>query len=586
MLSLAGKEVLLKSIAMALPVYAMSCFRLTKHHCQKIMSAMSAFWWNESSDKKKIHWIPWDKLCESKENGGLGFRDIEDFNQALLAKQAWRLLNDPSSLLARVFKGRYYAKTNFLEAGKGYRPSYAWRSILFGRELLMQGLVKSIGKGSTTLVWQDKWIFDECPRRAVNKQIFMNFNLKVSELFDSSGKWNMELLSELFPVNEIKRILALDIGGEEDKFIWTHTRHGSYTVKSGYWLVANKEARRTRPQSPLELQRLDLKKKVWKIATLPKIKMFFWRVLSGAVAVADRLNSRGLNVPITCQICNSGIENINHVLFQCPAALALWVLGGIKLPTTGFSGTIEENISFLMQLMETTTNASIGIKAIPWLLWTIWKNRNAIIYAATQESPSRLVQLALDEALLWWELNKKQGEEERQRRTTKQLESWSPPALGTIKCNIHANWRNAVLHSGVAWIARDSVGQVQFHAREAFTCSASRLVAELRCVIWVLQSVRDLHFQNICIAADHSDTIAAISNPNQWPRYRYLLEEIKHLCLSFAMVSFEDESVCSNSIARDIAKSVLKDGRFQSYLSMGGPAWLHERIYAEAVRNV
>ncbi|XP_013617019.1 PREDICTED: uncharacterized mitochondrial protein AtMg00310-like [Brassica oleracea var. oleracea] len=146
------------------------------------MSAMVSFWWDECAEKRKIHWVSWEKLCISKENGGLGFRDIEDFNQALLAKQAWRLLNEPNSLLARIYKGKYYAKKGFMECGKRYRPSYAWRSILFGRELLSKGLVGSIGDGQSTLVWSQKWIMDEVMRRPINKEMMIDVNLKVSAL--------------------------------------------------------------------------------------------------------------------------------------------------------------------------------------------------------------------------------------------------------------------------------------------------------------------------------------------------------------------------------------------------------------------
>ncbi|CAG7888414.1 unnamed protein product [Brassica rapa] len=197
----------------------------------------------------------------------------------------------------------------------------------------------------------------------------------------------------------------------------------------------------------------------------------------------------------------------------------------------------------------------------------------------------RLVQLALEETHLWVKVNKRRDDLEWRRLARSQAERWSPPVNGSIKCNVHANWRNSMLHCGAAWIARDSSSLVKFHAREAFTCSESKLIAELRCIIWVLHSVRDLHFDQICIASDHKDTIAAISSPNQWPRYRFLLEEINHLSQSFSMVSFKEENISANLIVRDIAKSVLRDGRFQSYLAMGGPAWLPERLHREATYN-
>ena len=46
-------------------------------------------------------WLSWDKLCESKECGGMGFKELKYFNLALLAKQGWRLQIGHNSLLYR-----------------------------------------------------------------------------------------------------------------------------------------------------------------------------------------------------------------------------------------------------------------------------------------------------------------------------------------------------------------------------------------------------------------------------------------------------------------------------------------------------
>lgn len=77
-------------------------------------------------------WISWDRLSKPKSVGGLGFRDIQLFNQALLAKQAWKILTKPESLLARILLGKYCHKQHFLEIQTPTVCSHGWRSILHG----------------------------------------------------------------------------------------------------------------------------------------------------------------------------------------------------------------------------------------------------------------------------------------------------------------------------------------------------------------------------------------------------------------------------------------------------------------------
>lgn len=90
-LTTAGKEVLIKSVASAMPVFSMNSYKLPLEVCLEIESLLSKFWWGSTNEKRKMSWMSWDRLTFAKQYGGMGFKSLAFFNQALLANQVWKL---------------------------------------------------------------------------------------------------------------------------------------------------------------------------------------------------------------------------------------------------------------------------------------------------------------------------------------------------------------------------------------------------------------------------------------------------------------------------------------------------------------
>ena len=196
-LSTGGKEILLKAVAQAIPVFAMSVFCLPKGVCKDITDVIAQFWWGDDEENRKMHWYSWWKLCFPKSEGGMGFRDLYSFNLAMLAKQCWRLITDPDSLCARVLKAKYYPNGSLLRATPKQGVSFTWQSILKGLETFKKGYIWRIGSGEEVNIWCDPWIPASPDRKIITpvaKQFYHRLVISSTQILES-GTRNCSLIS-------------------------------------------------------------------------------------------------------------------------------------------------------------------------------------------------------------------------------------------------------------------------------------------------------------------------------------------------------------------------------------------------------
>jgi hypothetical protein len=219
LLSKAGKEILIKAIAQAIPSYAMSCFDLTKALCEEISAMICRYWWDQQEGKNKCHWLSWEKLSRNKRARGLGFRDLHIFNLAMLARQSWRLLKCRESLCATILKAKYFPQSSILEARPKQGMSYTWRSILKGCELMKEGIIWRVGNRDSIAVWEDPWLprgTTRCPSSYRGQSIVTWVSDLINPVID---QWDEELLRDHFNMDDVKEILMIPIRPEMEDTI-------------------------------------------------------------------------------------------------------------------------------------------------------------------------------------------------------------------------------------------------------------------------------------------------------------------------------------------------------------------------------
>ncbi|XP_031116501.1 uncharacterized protein LOC116020159 [Ipomoea triloba] len=512
LLSQAGKEILLKSVAQAMPTFSMSVFLLPESVCLSIERTMNRFWWG-SGTERRIHWKAWDRLCIPKKFGGLGFKDLRVFNLAMLGKQAWRFLTMPNSLVARIYKARYYPKTSFIDAAVGNCPSFCWRSIMAAHNLICSGARRRIGDGKSTLIWGHSWLPDD-PSPMVHTTMPANLNgTYVSGLIDEeSGTWDISILNDIFTPEDVLRISRVPVSsGYEDIWFWHGDPKGCYTVKSGYKLVMGEF-------SNMEGD-FDDWTALWKLKVPPKWKTFLWRALSDTLPVTTSLLIRRVDVDPACPKCASG------------GSFSVWLS------------------SLFMNFSEGDIRLAVAA------LYYTWRARNSAVWDGLLPLPRRVTQSAKVALQAWTAVHHNHA------ATAVHTSAHADPEqhqITTPKCFFDASFMPNTLRSSFGAVLLSPNGVFMAACAGPLPDCLSPLMAEVEACKMALTWLSEKGLESVALLTDCSQLRSQLSQDCPNRSYTGLtIQTCKALRASFHSCVVTLVPRLNNVIAHTLAKSVV-----------------------------
>ncbi|KAH9680916.1 reverse transcriptase domain-containing protein [Citrus sinensis] len=215
--------------------------------------------------------------------------------QAIPAYAMSRILQFPDSLVARTLQARYFQHKDFMKASLGSNPSFIWRSILWGRQVISKGYRWRIG----------------------------NEDALVAELINAEHEWNEGLIHRHFAKTDAEAIVKILLPRRpmKEEVMWHYDRKGQYLVKSGYQIALNLKFPARPTSSAAEQNQWNT---IWMLTLPEKIRIFAWRTAKNLLPSAENLWKRKVIQEPVCQFCNNKLETVFHALVGCKVVQKIW----------------------------------------------------------------------------------------------------------------------------------------------------------------------------------------------------------------------------------------------------------------------
>ncbi|XP_010684219.1 putative ribonuclease H protein At1g65750 [Beta vulgaris subsp. vulgaris] len=364
----------------------------------------------------------------------------------------------------------------------------------------------------------------------------------------SNGRWNLNMLQDLFLPWEVEAIMTIPIARNvgEDKWAWNWTNHGGFTVKSAYYQAM--EAKKTQATSTSKSVGGSIWKRLWHSSLPTKIKNFGWRVLHNGIAVKANLLYRGMGEDRRCPVCGEGDETIKHALTLCRDARSIWRLSPLRMEIQEME---DENVSQWCEKLAATIVQESWWEIFWNLLWGIWLRRNAWIFKRKQVSVKDLIDKAMRFTIEYQAA--KESVKDGLRSEGPGKKKWHRPREGSLKLNTDA----AVLAGGMigfGGVVRDSMGEVRLACCGRMDGRFAPDIAEAMAIREVLAIAGAAGFREIILENDCLKLISQLKkHVLENSSFGNIVKDILDYVQAFNVVSFNHICRSGNTVAHNLA---------------------------------
>ncbi|KAF7821508.1 ribonuclease H [Senna tora] len=352
-------------------LYHLNYYKLTKAEAMKCDIVLAHFFWGSDRQRSKPHMLNWEAICKPMNLGGLGVKSFSEFNQALLAKQFWRIISHPNTLLSLIMKAKYATSGSSVGFKCPQTTSKQWKDIFSAKDVVLNHIKWQVGTGHNIPLNNAHW---PTPTNNADNQ-----------------------------VNRVSDILKtpISINQGEDKLYWNENNDAANKVKDGYNKLT--ESRQSIPNQ----NHFKAWKDYWKINLPNKVLMFGWKLCHNRLSIVENLLKRNYNIEGSRIFGCDLMETQNHLLMDCPAANAAWFgcTYSIRIESVQF-GSIQEWIQHILQ----PNNRSIWINEfdkkellihILVTYWSLYKSRNEILFQHKDILPNHIISLCNEMQMVW-----------------------------------------------------------------------------------------------------------------------------------------------------------------------------------------